>query len=135
MSDFYLSLSSKSDTYPNNTASNFRIEINPPIQLNGEYECSLTELVLPEKHIKALYLVSNFIPPRYIEGNRRSVHRIIYRPKIYNELTPQYCRVYNTTLNHLEFRLEDSDGELISFTKGTTKLTLHFHGVRKESSI
>ena len=48
-SSFFITLPSNAslDSYPDNNPSNFTVDLNPALELNGNYECSLVEISLP----------------------------------------------------------------------------------------
>jgi len=128
MYDYYVDITSTSHVYTDNTASSFRVAVNIPYA----EECSLEEIQLAETDIKALYIRSNFIKPQFINETRRPVLRVIYSPREHNQLSSQYRQVERNSTSVLEFRIEDSNQQLIKFEKDSiTRLTLHFrHGVR-----
>lgn len=135
MSSIYMDVTSESSTYPGNKANNFRIDLHPILELFGDYECSLEELLIPElvKPIKALYITSNFTSLQNVNGVRRPVLRVVINPEKHNRLGSQYRGIDSKKLSTLEFRFEDSKGELVQFKTGITVLTLHFHGFRTKT--
>lgn len=48
--NFYVDLFSNSslEYFPDNTVSNFTVKLSQPIQLDGEYECALAQLICPQ---------------------------------------------------------------------------------------
>ena len=53
MAHIYTVLSSNSsmDVYPDNTLANFKVKLARPIQLRGEYEVGLVEIIYPNKSL------------------------------------------------------------------------------------
>lgn len=127
MYSYYIDITSTSNVYTDNTAASFRVAVSLPYA----EECSLEEILLPETDIKVLYIKTNFIKPQFINETRRPVLRVIYSPREHNQLASQYREVENTA-SVLEFRIEDSNQQLVKFKKGSiTRLTLHLrHGIR-----
>lgn len=52
---FYLELTSESTLYEENTPSNFRVKLNQPIDLDGNWEVSLNEIYFPKTTLKHLW--------------------------------------------------------------------------------
>ena len=131
------------DFYPDNKQSNFKIQLLTPIQLKRRMECSLLEIIIPNKVIpnKAddkfydkyhhLFLYCNFVQDSYINEYKKPLLRLITHKFNKNEKcstlvfkTPIYIPLNREYLDILHFYLLDINDQFIKFETGRLHLTL-----------
>ncbi len=132
---FYLTLTSKSSVYKDNTPSSFIVQLRPEVSLKGFWSVALVELFLPkETELKPKYVTANFIQSSVIGESKQPVLRVFYDDKQHVTFAPEYIQVLDRLLDTLEFEIKDEEGNAIDFgakdeegsTTGETHLRLHF---------
>ena len=129
---FYLTLSSKSSVYKDNTASSFTVQLRPEENLKGFWSVALVELFLPKAtELKQKYITANFIQSSVLGETRQPVLRVFYDEAQHLTFSPEYIQVIDRLLDTLVFEIKDGEGDLINFGKdeegpGETQLRLHF---------
>ena len=132
---FYLTLTSKSSVYKDNTTSSFIVQLRPEVSLKGFWSVALVEMFLPkETELKPKYVTANFIQSSVFGESKQPVLRVFYDDKQHVTFTPEYIQVIDRLLDTLEFEIKDDEGNTLEFgTKdeegvetGETHLRLHF---------
>ena len=132
---FYLTLTSKSSVYKDNTPSSFIVQLRPEVSLKGFWSVALVEMFLPkETELKPKYVTANFIQSSVFGESKQPVLRVFYDDKQHVTFTPEYIQVIDKLLDTLEFEIKDDEGNTLEFgTKdeegvetGETHLRLHF---------
>ncbi len=130
---FYLTLSSKSSVYKDNTPSSFTVQLRPELTLKGFWSVALVDLFLPKAtELKPKSITANFIQSSIVGETRQSVLRVFYDDKQHISFSPEYIQVIDRILDTLEFEIKNDEGDLIDFKyeegsgPGETQLRLHF---------
>ena len=132
---FYLTLTSKSSVYKDNTTSSFIVQLRPEVSLKGFWSVALVELFLPkETELKPKYVTANFIQSSVVGESKQPVLRVFYDDKQHVTFAPEYIQVIDRLLDTLEFEIKDEEGNTLDFgtkdeegvTTGETHLRLHF---------
>ena len=132
---FYLTLSSKSSVYKDNTASSFTVQLRPELILKGFWSVALVDLFLPKAtKLKPKSITANFIQSSIVGETRQQVLRVFYDDKQHISFSPEYIQVIDRILDTLEFEIKNEEGDTFDFgakdEEGSgqeeTQLRLHF---------
>jgi hypothetical protein len=126
----YLTSEDSTDRHPENSPSDFTVELPRPLSLTGDWECCLKELCAPPG-FEVLYVCSDLCLESFACDTSYPVLRVVYgstKSKKKSSLTfdnPYYVRVYTDRLHRLRIFIRGERLEPISFKSGTVTCTLH----------
>lgn len=116
----YLSSQDSKDIYPENTPSNFRVEL--PQHLNRG-SCTVLQCVLPFRPSVPVYLACDLIEPSILGGRYQSVLTAL-ASKTREFSNPDYTKVKVASVSTIQLKLINRRGEVIPVEKGETVVVL-----------
>jgi hypothetical protein len=131
MDDFYLFLDSRDSqsVHPNNTASEFTVELPRNYDLRGDWECALVEIRCRSNSTSRIYVCSDIVQDSYIGNTLLSALRTVeLRAKKIVDLTfsnPFYINVQTRELSRVSVFIRDRELEPYRLT-GSLYCSIHF---------
>lgn len=137
--NFFLFADSDSDEnklfFPDNSASNFKIHLTEPLQLDNIWKVALTEIRIRDDnkivYINDLYVLCDAIDYSVVNGDKKQpiLRKVQFVKKgnwTHNYETPNYLSITKTVVTDIEFYILDNKLKNASFLKKPVSLTLHF---------
>jgi hypothetical protein len=124
--NLYISSRDSTDLYPQNTASNFRVQLPKYIQLDeGNWTCGVTQCVLPSRPTDPVYITGDFIESS-VFGERLQPILCMVTAKTKEFQHIDYTRVKSHQFSTLHLKLVNRHGDEVVTGKGTTFIVLDF---------
>ena len=120
----YLSSEDSKHVYPDNTPSNFRVQLPQHLHLGkGNWQCGILNCILPTKPSAPMYLTCDIIEPSIL-GDRYQPVLTILTSKAKEFLTPDYTNVKVTHISTIQLKLINRLGVPNPIRKGETIVVL-----------
>lgn len=121
--------------YPQNSNTNFIIDLPATLELENEWEVALIEIWYKSTESKeqvnicADFCIQSLVDGKFIPFFRRLSVKKGYNHTIFNN--PIYFQVTRSQLKNLSFYLTSTSGESISFFRNTLSMQLHFRKLHR----
>ena len=126
----FLSNEDSADIYPNNTNSNFTVELPEPLELNQDYLCCLTEINFSGAD-NSYIICSDIIDYSHYNGSLHPVLRIVNRSTVFNK--PYLFTLKQNRISRIQISIQTPDGKFPTLT-GVTRCVLQFVEKKKRYS-
>ncbi len=126
----FLCSTDSSKLYPNNTSSEFIVELGQTYELDGEWTVELTEIrcALDNSKAKQLYVYSNLCEPSYVQNKYSPLLRNISLSsprKTIEQFHNSYAiKVAHSQLQRVKIYIRDENNKPASFSKDPLYITL-----------
>ena len=133
---FFIFLSSEDSLsyHPDNTPSNFIIELKESLQIIGEWEVGICDFFCSETISEKCYIFSYIVDYSYVRNSLEPILRTLmpsnasssnFFPIIF------YFPIKVNSLNRIRVSIKDNQMRLLSTLSGAVSLSLHFRKRRK----
>ena len=135
MSQHYLYLSSHDSIleHPGNKASDFIVELNQPLVLQGQWEVAVLEFnsQINSKGLRYVLLMCDFCESSFIVGEWQPLLRkVSLKKRLINPFCPPYyVEIGPKRLERVRIYLKSETLEPLSFDSGSLECTLHLKRV------
>lgn len=132
---FFVKSTDSLGIFPNNTASDFTIELPELLYLKGKWECSLYEISFTENLVKDIIVCSDIVENSIIANSKHQVLRVIAQPSTairhvsFSQLL--WLPVSRDQIKRFRIFIKDNTTLESTFISGTVKCTVV---VRKASN-
>lgn len=119
-----------SQTYPNNSASDFYVNIIQRENFGQKSQIGLLELIVPPSSAaKICYIYCSIAAFSQCHGRWQRVLRVVdIQQQIYSEkftfANPIYFDIFSTSFENIRFSLIDEENKLIQFESGTKTIAV-----------
>lgn len=122
----YLSNRDSEHLYPQNTASNFRVQLPQHLLLDkDQWVCGVIRCMLPSRPNDAVYVTCNFVESAILGGKHQPVLCLL-TSKTNDFPHIPYTKVKDNQLSQIQVKLVNRQGTQIDLKRGETVIVLEF---------
>ena len=124
---FFLSSDDSKNYHPENSPHSFTIELPERLELNGNWEVSLSDINIKDTFDTTLYIYSDVGEYSYVNNSMEPILRVIY-PSSYTKRvfsTRYYIPVRSKNLGRISVYIRDRNGSIPQNFLKNIELTLH----------
>ena len=122
MKYLFLSSEDSTSTHPSNSMFDFTIEFPQPLELEGKWECALTEIVYSDSINGDLYVYCDICAYSYVSDSYKPLLRIVDGSDIFEK--QYFIPVTQQVVPRLRLYIRDKQGNIPSVDEETLRCTL-----------